>query len=1455
MNDIAEQNVKAHENNEAHRYDKVSKSNAVPRSKQPLVSEIYTSAENVMKEAVKRGHNVGTSMSLESGWNFLNREHRRKAYHKVMEEKPFCLVLAFPCGGFSPLQRLNGKFPERRALRREVARELMSFALQLAELQIREGRHCVLENPKPSEAWNEVAMQKFIEEHQVHLADFDQCRFGLRSLTGELHRKPTRMVSSGSKIADQVNGFVCTRDHSHSPVIGGAKVTARAGIYPRALACALVKGIEKQFEADFKSNEVLALQAGEDEEEELAFEGGELAPRHDDDEGSDVEDGQQPDGKPLTVPAGVRAAVLRLHQNTGHRSGKRLARALAIAGAPSEAILAAKQLQCSVCKEHQAPKVRRPASLPLPKDMGDQVHVDLLEVEDCKEQKFWVAHATDYATRFQLAEIIPDKSTASVVKFLSNRWVATFGPPRVMVVDQGREFISWEMEEYASSQSILLHHIAVQAPWQNGVAERSGGILKTLLAAIVTSKTVIGKDDMELALSEAVSAYNGDINESGASPYQAAIGRQPRMIGGIQTRLAEHGLLESKPSLARQLAMREVAKVAMTRLHFSRGLRKAELGRSRNPTVQEMPEPGTICYFFRPMRYNSKTGPSKKKLTLKRWHGPALLVAVEGKTSAYLSYKGQLTKCALEHVRQASTMEQIAAESWREAIDEAVEAATLDLTRQGLPEPIDGQSVGGGGGGLSAPATPGFLPSIPPTIPVPSTPPPETAAPGQDLPPVRAQDLAMALGSAAEASLPGSGLSSRRVSDTGTAPSGLQRGLSDGLRSDGFRRRADTGFETGKVPKMPDPAGIKRPSEVTAEQLRSTASAAASADSVVPAEVPVPEDPAFEAMEVSKHQHALDLSQSSQHPLVQIFEAARQDRRQPLEAHVPDHGSWDGRWPLPSKSEWLCRQQLGLCWPKGKEDIEDHETMAVQAARKEYFWKNMPEEQKPAFREAAAQAWSVWKENDAIEELTPEESATVRERLKRNREQCKILTPRYVFTDKHDPLRTESSPLPLKARARIVVPGFKDILGFGLRKDAPTCSRIAQHFLLTLTAAFHWVLMSADIKSAFLKGDPYMAGVRERFMENVRGRDGEPRLPFPDLVKIKKGVFGLADAPRMWYLRLHRALSEAGWERCPLDYACWLLWSPDRITLEGMILAHVDDLLLGDNQRAKKKLLELGDQLGFGAIEEGEFTYCGKKFKQRADGTIQISMKEYHENLKCVPIPVHRRERPDAELLESERKQLRAILGSLQWLVAQLRFDMGFLLSTLQGESQTVGTLMKANQLVKKFKQCPDFSLTFKPMDLSDAGLMVVTDASLGNVTKQGGAEGTTFEKVFSQSAYFVLLGDKDLTAGREGNFSVIDSRSHRLPRVCRSTYGAELQGTEEAFDVGLLCRGWLALLKGLPYVEAARDTIPLCVVTDAKDVYDKNTSDTPTYGSQKSLAFTVAWIRQVLGKPNTLLK
>lgn len=44
-------------------------------------------------------------------------------------------------------------------------------------------------------------------------------------------------------------------------------------------------------------------------------------------------------------------------------------------------------------------------------------------------------------------------------------------------------------------------------------------------------------------------------------------------------------------------------------------------------------------------------------------------------------------------------------------------------------------------------------------------------------------------------------------------------------------------------------------------------------------------------------------------------------------------------------------------------------------------------------------------------------------------------------------------------------------------------------------------------------------------------------------------------------------------------------------------------------------------------------------------------------------------------------------------------------------------------------------------------------------------------------------------------------------------------------------------------------------VVTDAEDVHDRVGSDTSTYGNQKALAFTVAWIRQTLRQPRTGLR
>ena len=141
-------------------------------------------------------------------------------------------------------------------------------------------------------------------------------------------------------------------------------------------------------------------------------------------------------------------------------------------------------------------------------------------------------------------------------------------------------------------------------------------------------------------------------------------------------------------------------------------------------------------------------------------------------------------------------------------------------------------------------------------------------------------------------------------------------------------------------------------------------------------------------------------------------------------------------------------------------------------------------------------------------------------------------------------------------------------------------------------------------------------------------------------------------------------------------------------------------------------------------------------------------MTAYHANLTEVVIAKHRKSNPEEALDKFELKQLRALLGSLQWLVAQIRFDMSFCVSSLQGENPpTIGTLIRANAAVREFKRTGNFELVFRPIDYMSAGICVVSDAALGNVKLNGSAVGSPTERVYSQACYFCLLCEDTMLA------------------------------------------------------------------------------------------------------------
>lgn len=115
----------------------------------------------------------------------------------------------------------------------------------------------------------------------------------------------------------------------------------------------------------------------------------------------------------------------------------------------------------------------------------------------------------------------------------------------------------------------------------------------------------------------------------------------------------------------------------------------------------------------------------------------------------------------------------------------------------------------------------------------------------------------------------------------------------------------------------------------------------------------------------------------------------------------------------------------------------------------------MDEPTRQQFRVAAEEQRQKWTENGAVEVLNLHQSRAVFQELERKGELDRVLKPRFVLTDKNASLRTPETPLPLKASARIVVPGYRDLANLQneLRRDAPTGSRLAQHVLFCIAAS------------------------------------------------------------------------------------------------------------------------------------------------------------------------------------------------------------------------------------------------------------------------------------------------------------------------------------------------------------------------------------------------------------------
>ena len=213
----------------------------------------------------------------------------------------------------------------------------------------------------------------------------------------------------------------------------------------------------------------------------------------------------------------------KLHRQFAHPSRKSLLKLINNAGIKDsnlEKEVSNVSNKCITCIKYRKPFNRPVVCMPLASEFNEMIGIDL---KIWGNQYFLVI--VDIATRFCAARVIEDKLPSTIVRGLFLSWVATFGPPKKLISDNGGEFSNSAMRDFSEAFSIKVIHTAAESPWSNGIVERLNGVLGKLVLKIIDDVNC----DTDIALAWAVAARNAYYNNSGYSPNQLVFGFNPAM--------------------------------------------------------------------------------------------------------------------------------------------------------------------------------------------------------------------------------------------------------------------------------------------------------------------------------------------------------------------------------------------------------------------------------------------------------------------------------------------------------------------------------------------------------------------------------------------------------------------------------------------------------------------------------------------------------------------------------------------------------------------------------------------------------------------------------------------------------------------------------------------------------------------------------------------------------------
>ena len=1014
----------------------------------------------------------------------------------------------------------------------------------------------------------------------------------------------------------------------------------------------------------------------------------------------------------------VMSLLRKCHENLGHPSPARLVMLLKSAHASERVLKLARGLECETCSALSRPKSHNVTKMRRATEFNQQVCIDTFEL-DVRHAKVHFLNIVDEATGFQMCTPLWKGMQARHVRNAYRKsWKRWAGPPVRLFCDGGKEF-EGEFEHGLSLDGTFSDASAAYAPWQNGLVERKGAVWKAAYSKAQMETYPRSKQETQELIDQVNNAVNSMSRVEGFSPFQHVFGRDlrvPGMISSDYDPVINSSLAQGESVFERRMELRKAARRAFLDADAENKLRKAMEHRNR-PERGPFSE-GQLVYFWRKSRFETRH----------HWHGPAVVIGKSGSSKVWVAKGTKVYRCCPEQLRSLSPEQE----------------AMIRLLPADMVHVRNEVSAKGAGNFYDL-----SMLDKPPDSHV-----EERSEQDERENAVAAPPMDLVSGHENAIASPPMQLESSPDQAVELAVLPEQRPRREDPRDD------DAGdvSPSKKQRVEPEVTPLTRAMRASTELLDHGRRLSARAESSQrPSEIPVPEDDEddLEVIVVEGQDHwVIDHSQSR---LVRVHVVERcvpwspSDHELPVrvedvelvcqsvmytrsgERHTRDYewrnvmhesstgvGKWTGQTVFQLKPGW-SRQSAS--------SIECFEVGATKKGRKEVIESELSQNQQAGLKKAKLKEWNKLLKSGAIVVHTGRKAAQLRKSVPRKR----VLKSRFVVTEAEQGSHPDTCDL----KARWCIRGYLDPDVLELDTSAPTLSAEGFAVAMQLIASHGWQLTIADVEGAFLRGDNLSPQRGRLFIDmppgGIEGYDDQC------LVEAIKTVYGLADAPKAWWNCFSGKLKDLNMQMSEFDPCVFYYYHSGR--LEGVITLHVDDLCMGGSLKFQQSVQQpLRQMFPFKHWKTQQGEFLGKWLEQQSDGSIKISQEQYASSAKGIEISKERRREKSELVDESERQQMRAALGGINWLVSGSRPDLAAWCSLMQQRVNCacVSDLIEVNKLLSLARDHSKSYIWVKPIPVDSVQFSVLTDAAWANAQDH-----------CSQAGYMIAACDSRLSAGQ----------------------------------------------------------------------------------------------------------